>query len=172
MPVEPGPSAADVNGMARVLRVVIVYGIAAIVAIIMVLVAVPALLNRASRGAIQTSGTPPRLTNTAPAPPTNFASSWTCPRPGAGWYAHLEWSPSPTPGASGYQVTWATSPTGPWKPAIAGGGTADQGTLSQTGVPAGSTRWYQIKALKINTVYQPVSSQALIGSAKAPTSTC
>ncbi len=148
------------------------YAITAVVAVVMVLVAVPALLTRASRGAIRTIGTPPKLTNAAPAPPVDFTSSWTCPRPGARWYAHLQWSPSPTPGASGYQVTWATNPTGPWQPAIAGGRTPSGGTLSQTGVTAGSTRWYQVKALKINTAYLPLSSTALRGSATAPASAC
>lgn len=153
--------------MGRLVRPVFVYAITAIVAVIIVLVAVPALLRRASSGAITTIGTPPKLTNDAPAPPTNFTSSWTCLRPGARWYAHLQWSPSPTAGASGYQVAWATSPTGPWQSTTAGGA-----TLSQTGVAAGSTRWYRVTALKINTSYLPLSSSALVASARAPTAAC
>jgi hypothetical protein len=70
--------------MGRVVRVVIVYAITAVLAVILVLVVVPALVTRASRGAIQTIGTPPKLTNAAPAPPVDFTSTWTCPRPGGG----------------------------------------------------------------------------------------
>lgn len=153
--------------MARVASRVLALLAAFALALVLMATVVPKLVAGATTGAIKTVGPAPTLTDTAPAPPSALAASWSCPRPGAGWEVHITWSPSPTPGVSGYQLEWAVSPRGPWKPAFRGGA-----GMSQVGVPAGQWRWYQVRALKTNTAYLVVSSKPLLESTTAPPGSC